>query len=333
MGADDWGERGGAGSPADGPRAITFASFAPPASAGAAFLHVSKLTAGPRHVVAVLEWVDRVTGLPTRWRKLVGWGAARQGQLGAGLADGKGKGLAKVGAPVELCTAEGRLLRDGCDVVDVALGMEHSAILLASATQPPSDPRLPPAPPPLALLGSTRKGQLGPNTMSSFNLLSLPLLSAHTAFPVQPARHQIGACWSATFVLSVSASTPAVVLSAFGSNHHSQLGLPSAALLSSAAPLPIDLSPPPPGSTREVRHLAAGSEHALLVCRLSTIRDGAVVEEDEVWAWGWNEHGNLGTGTLEDGQTPQRVWPAPGQPAGQVTGVWAGNATSWIATA
>ena len=77
-----------------------------------------------------------------------------------------------------------------------------------------------------------------------------------------------------------------------------------------------------------VLDFACGSEHAL-----------AVVEpargKREVWGWGWNEHGNLGTGLLDDVSVPIKVWP----PArlefegiiGDVVGVWAGCGTSWIA--
>jgi len=52
----------------------------------------------------------------------------------------------------------------------------------------------------------------------------------------------------------------------------------------------------------------------------------------EVWGWGWNELGNLGTGSLDDVKVPVRIWPPSLAQAGKkVVGVWAGCGTSWIA--
>ena len=58
----------------------------------------------------------------------------------------------------------------------------------------------------------------------------------------------------------------------------------------------------------------------------------------EIWAWGWNEHGNLGLGHTEDVQLPLRIsMPDADTSASEVkfkgiAGVWAGCGTSWIAT-
>lgn len=336
MGNDDWGERAGAGKPADGPRAISFASFRSPSSNTtlAASMRITHLAAGPRHALALLEWTapGHAPSRRVRWRTLVGWGAARHGQLGASLVDARGRALAKVPVPTEVTDGEGGFLRSGADVLGLALGMEHSAVLvrrlLSRAGGFAGAGRGGEAE--VNMLGSGRKGQLGPDGLAHSNRLRLPLADNALAASSELVRHQLGACWSTTFVLSTTPSASAHVLSAFGSNHHSQLAQPSATLLSTASPQPVQLPPPPPGSTREVRQLAAGSEHVLLHCRVTTEEDA---EQDEVWAWGWNEHGNLGTGDLNDGQAPQKVWPPPGQAANRVTGVWAGNATSWIATA
>ncbi|KAF7301067.1 hypothetical protein MIND_00670600 [Mycena indigotica] len=46
--------------------------------------------------------------------------------------------------------------------------------------------------------------------------------------------------------------------------------------------------------------IACGSEHVLAVLRG---KDG----QFEVWGWGWNEHGNIGTGATEDVRLPQKL--------------------------
>jgi protein ATS1 len=70
---------------------------------------------------------------------------------------------------------------------------------------------------------------------------------------------------------------------------------------------------------------ACGSEHVL-----------CVLGQGEVWGWGWNEHGNLATGSLDDVKAPVRIWPPAshaqaGEKTGDAVGVWAGCGTSWIA--
>ena len=46
--------------------------------------------------------------------------------------------------------------------------------------------------------------------------------------------------------------------------------------------------------------LAAGCEHSL-----------AVAADGTVWAWGWNDHGQLGDGTTTDRWTPVQVQGLP----------------------
>jgi protein ATS1 len=76
---------------------------------------------------------------------------------------------------------------------------------------------------------------------------------------------------------------------------------------------------------RRVVDFACGSEHVL--CVLESEGGHA-----EVWGWGWNEHGNLATGSLDDVKVPVRIWPSlPAQAKEKVVGVWAGCGTSWIA--
>ncbi|KAH7338789.1 regulator of chromosome condensation 1/beta-lactamase-inhibitor protein II [Rhizoctonia solani] len=114
----------------------------------------------------------------------------------------------------------------------------------------------------------------------------------------------IGCTWTASFVASEDGQ-----IEACGSSNHGQLGRGDN---SSAAFAPVLL----PGG---VGQLACGSEHVL-----------AVIGK-EVWAWGWNEHGNIGVGHIGDVPTPVRVWPpVDGTIRGKVVRVWAGCGTSWI---
>ncbi|GAA5997218.1 uncharacterized protein JCM10292_000104 [Rhodotorula paludigena] len=107
------------------------------------------------------------------------------------------------------------------------------------------------------------------------------------------------------------------------------------------------------GSLAQTVELACGSEHVLALVSPAAGDRGRGA--NEVWAWGWNEHGNLGLaagGTpveepgeagdteeapLADVWTPTRVWPPSSIHAttaheryGTALRVWAGNATSWI---
>jgi len=67
----------------------------------------------------------------------------------------------------------------------------------------------------------------------------------------------------------------------------------------------------------EVERIVAGSEH--LLCLLK--REG----ELGLWVGGWNEHGNLGTGDLVDRGELTRV-----TVDGQIKGIWAGCASTWV---
>jgi protein ATS1 len=112
--------------------------------------------------------------------------------------------------------------------------------------------------------------------------------------------------------------TPAGLLSA-GANARGQLGRDDA-----GGAVPLAAARFPDGV--QVLDFACGSEHVL-----------ALVESrgmTEVWGWGWNEHGNLGTGSLSDVNVPIKIWPAATAESGRRTDdavcVWAGCGTSWI---
>jgi len=127
------------------------------------------------------------------------------------------------------------------------------------------------------------------------------LRDLHIAEDVQA----IGCSWNGSYL-----QTRMGLLSA-GANAHGQLGREAAA---TAALGPVSIP-----DTLRVVDFACGSEHVL-----------CVLGQAEVWGWGWNEHGNLATGSLDDVKAPVRIWPSsPAQ--GEAAGVWAGCGTSWIA--
>ena len=134
--------------------------------------------------------------------------------------------------------------------------------------------------------GSDRKDQL--SSLDSIN-------SAST----------IGCTWNGTYTLLPTG------LTSTGSSSKGQLGRVERSS-SSSTPVPstgfgtIEFE-------RPIDKIACGSEHVLLL------------SEGEVWAWGWNEHGNLGLGHQEDVYVPTKV---PIQ--GRALNVWAGCGNSWV---
>ena len=146
-------------------------------------------------------------------------------------------------------------------------------------------------------LGSDRKGQLS-------NILSLRAVTT------------VRCTWNGT--TAVTADGPASLVSSSGTNEAGQLGR----LSGEPGFAPVDLHL----GDKLLETIVCGSEHTLVI--LNPV-DG----RGEVWGWGWNEHGNLGTGDTSSVQTPARLWPPV---AGEVpvdgdpVAVWAGCGTSWI---
>ena len=147
----------------------------------------------------------------------------------------------------------------------------------------------------ISALGSDAKGQLQ---------------DLRTAEDVQA----IDCTWNGTYIRT------SLGLLSKGTNARGQLGRREHASKapSGAVRFPVEAS---------VLDFACGSEHVL-----------AIVETRgmwEVWGWGWNEHGNLGTGSSDDVGLPVKIWPPPTAESEAMTSVavrvWAGCGTSWIA--
>jgi protein ATS1 len=132
--------------------------------------------------------------------------------------------------------------------------------------------------------------------------------------------HAIDCTWNGTYLRTTLGllSTGANARGQLGREHHAS---------SSNAPPPLGAVCFPEENEARVLDFSCGSEHVL-----------AVVESrgrTEVWGWGWNEHGNLGTGSSDDVSVPVKIWPPSTAESDGMTGipvgVWAGCGTSWIA--
>ena len=145
--------------------------------------------------------------------------------------------------------------------------------------------------------GSDRRGQLS-------NISSVQVVTA------------VRCTWNGTIVVTASDRTIPVLSS--GKNEAGQLGR----LSGEPGFAPVDLHL----DDKLLERITCGSEHTLAVLNL-------VGERGEVWGWGWNEHGNLGTGDTSNVQTPTRLWPrGTGEIVedGDPIAVWAGCGTSWM---
>ncbi|KAI0658334.1 RCC1/BLIP-II [Cubamyces menziesii] len=132
---------------------------------------------------------------------------------------------------------------------------------------------------------------------------------------------RVGCTWNGTYALLRTGKVVAT-----GSNTHSQLGRGESGEERQGTLGPVRF--PFEAQPGRIVDMACGSEHVLCVVERAE-QDGET--RREVWGWGWNEHGNLGTGGTEDIDIPLKIWPSSteGQ-AGHVVKIWAGCGTSWI---
>lgn len=165
------------------------------------------------------------------------------------------------------------------------------------------------------LLGSNRKGQLG---SPDPNIRRQQLRPDELKLD-ESSELQCYTTWTSTFLLSTSASGQ--TLYSFGNNAHGQLGRPCEEQGTIGT-----LAVGGRAARQRIEQMEAGSEHVLCL-----LQDQDDPEQQEVWAWGWNEHGNLGTGSykLEDIHEPRAIWWSR-KDGRRVLSVHAGNGTSWI---
>ncbi|KAF8157970.1 regulator of chromosome condensation 1/beta-lactamase-inhibitor protein II [Crassisporium funariophilum] len=256
-------------------------------------IQVDTISSGQRHVIAHLR-ISQPNGVPLR--VLVGWGASRHGQLG-GTPILNGKPAPFISLPQVVVLNHD----DPSDpVASSALGIHHSLFLHDSGR--------------VSGLGSDRKGQL--SGISFFNKKRLV---------------SIGCTWNGSHAVSsdeAGQSKQKWDVMSCASNSHGQHGSGRNTLPSGSVTFPLqNTDTGPVGDVTDVR-IACGSEHVMALFTRHSLNSSL-----ELWGWGWNEHGNLGTGTTEDLFFPEKIWPNEGsQLAGvrDVMGIWGGSGTTWI---
>lgn len=234
------------------------------ASNGPERLLIDSIQAGPRHVVVSL--LLRTTNGRAR-QLLVGWGAARHGQLGVVERSPR-----TVAAPTQIQLPPGMdpsVLR----LISCNIGRDHTALLFQQRGSEGFK---------IVLLGSSRLGQLGHESNSSnYNIISMNRKP--------PSRISLGTTWSGTFILESSGDFSST-LQGFSPNSHGQLARDPTLDCDEAAPVQISLT------SKTIRKIACGSEHVLVIDH-----------DHSAYGWGWNEHGNIGNGNTDDIFAPVRL--------------------------
>ncbi|EJD03543.1 RCC1/BLIP-II [Fomitiporia mediterranea MF3/22] len=283
-GGDDFGDLGVGGLPggkkqSDKWLAVGFSHLLPKNTSN---MRISDLKAGLHNVIVKLVYRDSDT---RDVELLVGWGAARQGQLGQ-------ENLTKKPQPI---VDSPRILRFPSSISSFAVGNQHAVFVASDGLVFP--------------LGSNRKGQLA-------GLDSVKNICA------------VGATWNGTYLLQKhQSSDKRWSILATGSNSHGQLACASNSDSGASVAQLRRISLPTNVSEAESLSITCGSEHVLV----ASLTGAQVDDEMGVFAWGWNEHGNLGLGHTDDVHEPSRIWPPANLPQeGKVVGVWAGCATSWV---
>jgi protein ATS1 len=183
-------------------------------------------------------------------------------------------------------------------VASSALGIHHSLFLHASGQ--------------ISALGSNRKGQL-------------QLIPSHGV-------RKIGCTWNGSY--AVVESNEKWHIHSSGSNSHGQLGLKTDPLNADISRSGVVHFPEVFDCKSTTLEIACGSEHILILSCRNNVEDCFV--QQALWGWGWNEHGNLGTGNTDDTFLPLKIWSnEPGftsyfKGAHELIGIWAGAGTSWI---
>ncbi|CAO1630523.1 unnamed protein product [Sympodiomycopsis kandeliae] len=267
-------------------------------------VEITHLEASMRHAVLLatwLQWSESPSRLERRYA-LVGWGAARHGQLGdvqGSEPDTRPGPIRKNKAPSVVWTP--RIIRTWYENevnsagqppsaskagFSLALGRDLTAAIIPQAWQLISDTGGTDAT--LLLLGSNKSGQLSisPSTTT-----------------VEGA--QVKCTWNSTFILTKEGQ-----LLRAGKNDHGQLGQGKSQ--NEHLRLQID-------------SVVCGSEHVL------------IQNADRVMGWGWNEHGNLAIEHADDGQEedqwiPMQIWPSPNdhEDRERPVNIWAGCATTFL---
>ncbi|KIK81986.1 hypothetical protein PAXRUDRAFT_832496 [Paxillus rubicundulus Ve08.2h10] len=213
------------------------------------------------------------------------------------------------------------------------------------------------SPPILVGWGASRHGQLGQNVEARFisrptripinvqqdRMVSCELGNQHTLVLHESGRisalgsnkqrqlplhmewesaRKLGCTWNGTYVFLRDGDKR--VLLAMGNNAQGQLGRGDATEPASTSIEAVKLP-----AEHTISTFTCGSEHVLVMYGSS---EG---NSPSVWGWGWNEHGNLGLGTLGNVALPTRLWPREdveeySKYPQKTVSIWAGCATSWL---
>ncbi|EIW71801.1 hypothetical protein TREMEDRAFT_27979 [Tremella mesenterica DSM 1558] len=240
---------------------------------------------GQRHVICVIESFGKKD-------RVIGWGASRKGELDGSICFvpwnkgiDEGKGKGK------------QMLKSPCSQpTEIHLPIPSNVKIVdislgASHT--------------LVLLSNGNVLAWGNDTKSQITGLN-PVSNINDSKIIG-----IAARWTGSYILDSERK-----IWSQGSDTHSQLlrsDHSSSSYLQSPDETRTQVSLPP----GRVERIVAGSEHLLMdIQRESQL---------ELWTGGWNEHGNLGLGHLQDRDCLTKV-----SLPGKVLNMWAGCANSWI---
>jgi protein ATS1 len=258
------------------------------------------LATGPHNVVlrVVVTSTDSDSQVFT-----VGWGSSRHGQLGALSPSSSTCQWSSpfISTPQIVFTD-----LDKEPLISIAIGLQHAVCVHSSHR--------------VSGVGSDRKSQIR----------HLGSLKGYVK--------SVSCTWNGTYV-DIECEDGERRVFATGSSSKGQLGRVSTSESDGLSLMPVQF--PFTSTTHRLARLACGSEHVLCMFHVAphpTCNDTLFAPEShaEVWGWGWNEHGNLGTGTTDDIHLPTKIWPSsPEQSETQAReggiNVWGGCGTSWIA--
>ncbi|KAF8844174.1 RCC1/BLIP-II [Paxillus ammoniavirescens] len=310
-------------------------------------------------IAAAWDTTFVVLSCPGRSDVLISMGANDFGALGVGE---EGAGSASHPSVPRVVNFDGLFAdssKEGTEPRPICIqslhaGPRHVIVQLQTVT---SDAGVTESPPILAGWGASRHGQLGQNVEARFincptripiniqkdRVVSCAVGNQHTLVLHESGRisalgsnkqgqlpshrawesaQELGCTWNGTYVLLMDGDKH--VLLAMGNNAQGQLGrgnvTESASATIEAVKLPAE---------HTISAFACGSEHLLVMSGSSEGNSTSVL------GWGWNEHGNLGLGTLGNVALPTRLWPREdveeySEYPQKIVSVWAGCATSWL---